>query len=86
MLITALTLAQRLVPPALITEGMAVAVTGILVGISAGTAIGGVLVEAIGAHPAYALPVAAAAIAALIAYAGRSRIALGLSREGTTAH
>lgn len=80
MLITALTLTQRLVPPALITEGMAVAVTGILIGISAGTAVAGVAVEAVGGHAAYALPVGAAAGAALIAYAGRGRIRLGLRR------
>ena len=85
MLITALTLAQRLVPPALLTEGMAVAVTGILVGISAGTSVGGVLIEHLGAHPAYALPDAAAAIAALLSYAGRSRIRLGLRREASRA-
>lgn len=77
-LITALTLTQRLVPRALLTEGMAVAVTGILIGISAGTALGGLLVEAVGAHPAYVLPVTAAAGAAVIALAGRERIRIGL--------
>lgn len=81
MLITALTLTQRLVPVALLTEGMAVAITGILIGISAGTAVAGLAVEAVGAHPAYALPVAAAAVAAVIAYAGRGRIRRGLRSQ-----
>lgn len=39
LLITSLSLAQRLVPKALVTEGMAVAITGILIGISLGSAI-----------------------------------------------
>ena len=50
MLITSLGLVQRLVPHALVTEGMAVAVTGVLIGISAGTAVGGWLVGGLGAH------------------------------------
>lgn len=80
MLITALTVTQRIVPPALLTEGMAVAITGILIGISAGTAVAGVAVEWVGGHTAYALPVAAAAVAALIGYAGRGRIRHGLQQ------
>ncbi|MGL4178274.1 MAG: MFS transporter [Dermatophilaceae bacterium] len=63
MLITGLSLAQRLVPRALVTEGMAVAVTGILIGISAGSAVGGWAVEAWGAQPAYAVPATAGAVA-----------------------
>ncbi len=78
MLITALTLTQRIVPAALLTEGMAVSITGILIGISAGTAVTGVAIEWFGAHAAYALPVTAAAGAALIAYAGRFRVRDGL--------
>jgi predicted MFS family arabinose efflux permease len=68
MLITSLSLAQRLVPRALVTEGMAVAITGILIGISAGSAAGGWAIEAWGAQTAYAVPVASGALAlALIA-------------------
>ena len=50
MLITSLSMAQRLVPKALVTEGMAVAITGILLGISAGSAVGGWAIEAWGAQ------------------------------------
>lgn len=74
MLITSLTLTQRLVPPAMLTEGMALAVTGILIGISAGTSLAGWLVEILGAHPAYLLPVGAGGLAAAVAYAGRRRL------------
>lgn len=77
-LITALTLTQRIVPQALVTEGMAVAITGILVGISAGTAVAGLLIESVGGRASYLLPVAAAAVAAVVAYAGRSRLRAGL--------
>ena len=68
MLITSLSLAQRLVPGALVTEGMAVAITGILIGISAGSAVGGWAIEAWGAQTAYAVPVVSGGLAlALIA-------------------
>jgi MFS family permease len=63
MLITSMSLAQRLVPPALMTEGLAVAVTGILIGISGGSAVGGWAVEAWGAQSAYLVPVLAGAVA-----------------------
>ncbi|MBD3783336.1 MAG: MFS transporter, partial [Micrococcales bacterium] len=66
MLITSLSLAQRLVPAALVTEGMAVAVTGILIGISAGSAVGGWAVEALGPQRAYAVPVLAGLFAVAI--------------------
>ena len=66
MLITSLSLAQRLVPKALVTEGMAVAITGILIGISAGSALGGWAIEAWGAQAAYAVPVVSGALALVI--------------------
>ena len=66
MLITSLSLAQRLVPKALVTEGMAVAITGILIGISGGSAVGGWAIEAWGAQAAYAVPVVAGGLALAI--------------------
>jgi MFS family permease len=74
MLITSLSLAQRLVPAALVTEGMAVAVTGILIGISAGSAVGGWAVEALGPQRAYAVPVAAGLVAVAIIVARRRHL------------
>ncbi|GGL36529.1 MFS transporter [Phycicoccus endophyticus] len=62
-LITSLSLAQRLVPAALVTEGIAVAVTGILIGIAGGSSLGGWAVEALGPQRGYAVPVLAAALA-----------------------
>ncbi len=69
MLITSLSLAQQLVPRAFVTEGMAVAITGILIGISIGTAVGGWAVEHLGAHAAYAVPVTAGLVAVALAAA-----------------
>lgn len=66
LLITAMTLSQRILPRALVTEGLAIAVTGILVGISLGTAIAGWAVEHLGAQEAYAVPVLAGGLAVLI--------------------
>ena len=84
MLITSLSLAQRLVPAALMTEGLAVAVTGILVGISGGSAVGGWAIDAWGAQPAYAVPVVAGGVAlAIIAarYRHLERLALIADRH-----
>ena len=69
MLITAMSLSQHLVPRALMTEGMAIAVTGILIGISLGAALGGVAVDTLGAHAAYLVPVTAGLVAAALAAA-----------------
>lgn len=65
-LITGMTLVQHLVPRAFLTEGMAVVITGLLVGLASGTALSGMLVDAWGAHETFALPVAAALLSALI--------------------
>ncbi|HHU11151.1 MAG TPA: MFS transporter [Intrasporangiaceae bacterium] len=67
MLITAMSLSQHLVPRALLTEALAVAVTGILIGISLGASLGGIAVDHLGAHAAYAVPVGAGLIATLLA-------------------
>jgi MFS family permease len=74
MLITAMSLSQRLVPQALVTEGMAVAITGILIGISTGAAAGGWAVEHVGPHEAYAVPVTAGFVAVVLSSAFFGRI------------
>ena len=74
-LITGMTLVQHLVPRAFLTEGMAVVITGLLIGLASGTALSGILVDSWGAHETYALPVAAALVSALIAAAWGRQIA-----------
>lgn len=74
LLITAMALVQRILPFALVTEGIAVAVTGVLVGISLGTVLAGWAVEAFGAQPAYVMPIAAGLVAVAIIGAGNTRL------------
>jgi hypothetical protein len=65
---------SRLVPQALVTEGMAVAITGILIGISTGAAIRRLGHRGWGPHAAYAVPVAAGLIAVVLSSAFFGRI------------
>ncbi len=81
MLITAMNLTQRILPPALLTEGLAVVVTGILVGISGGTALAGWAVEHLGPRQAYAVPVAAGGLAVVLVVLG-ARV-LGAAERAT---
>ncbi|WP_149181758.1 MFS transporter [Streptomyces sp. TRM49041] len=75
-MVTGMTLVQRLTPAGQLNEGMTLAVTALLGGISTGAAAGGWLVERAGAVTAYALPVAAAGLAlCLAAVAGTARAA-----------
>lgn len=69
MLITAMSLSQHLVPRAMMTEALAVAVTGVLIGVSLGASVGGMAVDNLGAHPAFIVPVGAGLIAFLLAAA-----------------
>lgn len=73
-LINALSLIQRIVPRPQLTEGMAVGVTGLLVGISIGTSVSGWAVEAWGAQTAYVVPAVAGAVAVLVVGLNLSRL------------
>ena len=53
---------------------MAVAITGILIGISTGAAAGGWAVEHLGPHEAYAVPVTAGFVAVVLSSAFFGRI------------
>ncbi|UUS31323.1 MULTISPECIES: MFS transporter [Streptomyces] len=75
-MVTGTTLVQRLTPAGQLNEGMTLAVTALLGGVSAGAAAGGWLVEHAGAGTAYVLPVAAAGLALCLAVAGTPRRAL----------
>ncbi|GGQ30487.1 transporter [Streptomyces roseolilacinus] len=69
-MVTGMSLVQRLTPPDRLNEGMTLAVTALLGGISTGAAAGGWLVERAGAGTAYALPAVAGALALGLAAAG----------------
>ncbi|MEU5654829.1 MFS transporter [Streptomyces sp. NPDC047737] len=69
-MVTGMTLVQRLTPQAQINEGMTLAVTALLGGIAAGSAVGGWTVENAGTATGYAAPMCAAALALTVAAAG----------------
>ncbi|MFF9483260.1 MFS transporter [Streptomyces sp. NPDC014676] len=66
-MVTTMTLVQRYTPEDRLNEGMTLAVTGLLGGIACGSAAGGWTVEHVSATAGYGVPVAAAAIALLVA-------------------
>ena len=68
-LIGALSLTERTVPPARLTEGMAIMHTGLVAGVAPGATIGGVVIDAHGASAAYLVCVAAGVVAAMAAQA-----------------
>lgn len=65
-LIAGFSLAERLVPANLLTEGLTWSNSGLAVGFSGGTAIAGIVIDSIGTTAAFALPVTGAAIAMLV--------------------
>ncbi|MDR8410937.1 MFS transporter [Nonomuraea sp. 3-1Str] len=75
-LITGFSLTERLVPPSLLTEGMAWISTSIGFGVALGAWAGGRLTEAVGASSAYVLPLAAAALAAVVGAGGSGLLRL----------
>lgn len=68
-LISTMALTERTVPRGRLTEGMAVLHTGMAAGIAPGAALAGVLVDASGPAAAYAVPVAAGLLGAVVAFA-----------------
>ncbi|MER6299783.1 MFS transporter [Kitasatospora sp. NPDC001539] len=72
-MVTGMTLVQELLPQRQLNEGMALAVSGIVVGISAGAALAGTVAEHAAPGTGYALP-AAAALALVVGLAGRRHL------------
>ncbi|MGW6914555.1 MFS transporter [Kitasatospora sp. NPDC054939] len=76
-LISAMALVERLVPAALLTEGMAWTTTGLAIGVAFGSSIGGWVVDASGAAAGYWVPLVAGAFGVLVALAGLRRLQAG---------
>ena len=70
-LISSISLVERFVPPERLTEGIAWAGTGLAAGVAPGAAISGVVVDHVGASPAFAAPVVSGAVAVAAAWAIR---------------
>ncbi|MGW4792175.1 MFS transporter [Nonomuraea sp. NPDC004297] len=75
-LITAFSLTERLVPPALLTEGMAWISTAIGFGVAAGAWAGGHITQEYGSSSAYVFSVAAAAVAVVVGIGGSGLLRL----------
>jgi MFS family permease len=73
-MVVCMALVERLVPRPNLTEGMTWTSTGLTAGVAVGSSLAGWVVDASGAHSAYAVPVVAAAVAAVVAFLGRRRL------------
>ena len=71
VLIAAFSLTERLVPDRLLTEGLTWTNSGMAVGFSAGSFLGGVVIDARGTSLAFVLPIASAGMATLIVGLGQ---------------
>lgn len=68
-LITTMNLIERLVPKAQINEGMTLVLTGLILGIAAGSAVSGSVIDRLGASHGYVVGVVAGGLAFLMAVA-----------------
>ncbi|MFE6749972.1 MFS transporter [Kitasatospora purpeofusca] len=84
-MVTGMTLIQELLPQRQLNEAMAIAVSGIMIGISTGSALAGALAEHAGPGAGYWIPAGAAALALLIAFAGRRHLDAGPRPSDRTA-
>lgn len=66
VLIGGATLVERLVPRAALTEGLTWSTTALVLGVTAGAAASGPIIDSAGARPAFLLPAAAAAATAVV--------------------
>ena len=71
-LITTMNLIERIVPKAQLNEGMTIVLTGIIVGVAAGSAVSGVVVDHIGAQHGYWVAIIAGSFAFVMALGTRA--------------
>ncbi|MDH6124518.1 MFS family permease [Kitasatospora sp. GP82] len=82
-MVAGMTVVQEVLPAGKLNEGMSLAVSGIMIGISAGSAVGGTIAQHTAPGTGYAVPAGAAALALLLTAAGYRR--LRPHRASTTA-
>ncbi|MGY1770109.1 MFS transporter [Blastococcus sp. SYSU D00813] len=70
VLVAGTSLVESRVAPGVLTESLAWTITGLTIGVTAGSALAGAAVDAWGAEDAFAVPALGAALAALLALAG----------------
>jgi MFS family permease len=71
-LITTMNLIERLVPKAQINEGMTVVLTGLIIGIAAGSAVSGAVIDRIGSREGFLVAIVAGALAFVMALGTRA--------------
>ncbi|WP_333768097.1 MFS transporter [Streptomyces sp. IBSBF 2435] len=80
-MVTSMSLVERLVPRARLTEGMTWTSTGLAIGVALGAALAGRVTDAHGASAAFAVPAGAAFLAAAVAGLGYRRLRPAPERE-----
>ncbi|MYS25228.1 Predicted arabinose efflux permease, MFS family [Streptomyces sp. DvalAA-14] len=80
-MVTAMGLVEQLVPRQRLTEGITWTSTGLAVGVAAGAALAGRVIDAHGASAAFAVPVCAAVVAVAVAFFGKRRLRPAPERE-----
>jgi MFS family permease len=70
VLVSGMSLVESRVPRAALTESLTWTFTGLVVGVTVGSAVAGATVDAVGAEAAFGVPAVAAALAGLLAVAG----------------
>lgn len=71
-LITTMNLIERLVPKAQLNEGMTVVLTGLIIGIAAGSAVSGAVIDRVGAREGFLVAVVAGGLAFVMALGTRA--------------
>ena len=87
VLVSGTSLVESRVAPGVLTESLAWTITGLTLGVTAGSAVAGAAVDAWGAEAAFAVPAVAAGLAALLALAGapllRRPAPTGIPQDGS---
>jgi predicted MFS family arabinose efflux permease len=87
VLVSGTSLVESRVAPGVLTESLAWTITGLTLGVTAGSAVAGAAVDAWGAEAAFAVPALAAGLAALLALAGapllRRPAPIGIPQDGS---
>ncbi|MYS83613.1 MFS transporter [Embleya scabrispora] len=85
-MILTISLVERLVPPARLTEGMTWTTTGIGIGVAAGSSLSGMVVDHFGARAGFGVAAGAALLAASVALGGYRVLRRTAPRATTVAH
>ncbi|WP_210589082.1 MFS transporter [Streptomyces sp. GESEQ-35] len=83
-MITTMSLIEKHVPRAQLTEGMTWVSTGLAVGVALGSSVAGWVIDAAGARAGYGVPAVSGAVAAAVGFLGYRRLTRPAPRRGGT--